>query len=136
MLKTVAELKIDTISNRKAAETITAINHKLRRKMLKLIHKNGRMTVTQIYKHLRIEQSRASKFLGMLRAGGFVVTEREGKFTFYSLHYQMLRQVLEKAENLDVNAKELKDQELKLFVREARRIGMKTPGVTRNSARI
>jgi predicted transcriptional regulator len=66
MLKTVAELRIDTISNRKAANAITAINHKLRQQMLQLIHKNGRMTVTEIYKYFRIEQSVASKFLGML----------------------------------------------------------------------
>jgi DNA-binding transcriptional ArsR family regulator len=121
MLKTVAELRIDTISNRKAANAITAINHKLRQQMLQLIHKNGRMTVTEIYKYFRIEQSVASKFLGMLRAAGFVVTEREGQYIFYSVNYQKLRQVLEKAAELQVNAKELKEQELR-FKREVRGI--------------
>jgi DNA-binding transcriptional ArsR family regulator len=88
-----AELKIETISLKKAALILRAINHKLRQQILKLIHQNEKMTVTEIYVKLRLEQSVASQHLAILRKAGFVNTLRDGKFIFYSVNYSRLDQV-------------------------------------------
>jgi DNA-binding transcriptional ArsR family regulator len=92
-LKTGAELKIDVLQLKKAALVLRAINHKLRQQILKLIHQNERMTVTEIYVKLRLEQSVASQHLAILRKAGYVSTFRDGKFIYYSVNYERLQEV-------------------------------------------
>ncbi|HEU4472981.1 MAG TPA: metalloregulator ArsR/SmtB family transcription factor [Flavisolibacter sp.] len=87
------ELRIDVIQLKKAALILRAVNHKLRQQIMKLIHQNGKMTVTEIYVKLRLEQSVASQHLAILRKAGFVNTVRDGKFIFYSVNYDRLDQV-------------------------------------------
>lgn len=87
------ELKIDVIQLKKAALILRAVNHKLRQQIMKLVHQNGKMTVTEIYVKLRLEQSVASQHLAILRKAGFVNTMRDGKFIFYSVNYDRLDQV-------------------------------------------
>jgi DNA-binding transcriptional ArsR family regulator len=88
-----SELKIDLIQLKKAALILRAINHKLRQQILKLIHQNEKMTVTEIYVKLRLEQSVASQHLAILRKAGFVNTVRDGKFIYYSVNYERLDQI-------------------------------------------
>ena len=88
-----AELKIDVIQLKKAALILRAVNHKLRQQILKLIHQHEKMTVTEIYVKLRLEQSVASQHLAILRKAGFVSTLRDGKFIYYSVNHQRLEQV-------------------------------------------
>lgn len=88
-----SELKIDVLQLKKAALILRAINHKLRQQILKLLHQNGKMTVTEIYVKLRLEQSVASQHLAILRKAGYVNTLRDGKFIFYSVNYSRLDQV-------------------------------------------
>lgn len=88
-----AELRIDVIQLKKAALILRAVNHKLRQQIMKLIHQNGKMTVTEIYVKLRLEQSVASQHLAILRKAGFVTTLRDGKFIYYSVNYDRLDQV-------------------------------------------
>lgn len=88
-----SELRIDVLQLKKAALILRAINHKLRQQILKLIHQNGKMTVTEIYVKLRLEQSVASQHLAILRKAGYVNTLRDGKFIFYSVNYSRLDQV-------------------------------------------
>jgi DNA-binding transcriptional ArsR family regulator len=87
------DLKIDVIQLKKAALVFRAINHKLRQQILKFINQNGKITVTQIYVKLRLEQSVASQHLAILRKAGFVVTERDGKFIYYSVDHNRLADV-------------------------------------------
>jgi DNA-binding transcriptional ArsR family regulator len=94
------ELKIETLQLKKAALILRAINHKLRQQILKLIHESGRLPVTEIYVKLRLEQSVASQHLAILRKAGFVVTIREGKFIFYSVDYNRLKDVHHFAQQL------------------------------------
>lgn len=91
---------IDYTDLRKAVLVLRALNHKLRQKMLDLIEENERMTVTEIYVKLRMEQSVASQHLAILRRAGVVRTERDGKFIFYSLDKERLRQISELAGEL------------------------------------
>jgi len=81
-----ANLKVDLLNVKKAALILRAVNHKLRQQILKLIDEQGRMTVTEIYVKLRLEQSVASQHLAILRKAGFVKTERDGKFIYYSVN--------------------------------------------------
>jgi DNA-binding transcriptional ArsR family regulator len=83
-------LQVDLLNVKKAALILRAVNHKLRQQILKLIDEQGRMTVTEIYVKLRLEQSVASQHLAILRKAGFVKTERDGKFIYYSVNSQRL----------------------------------------------
>lgn len=94
------DLKIDLLQLKKAALVLRAINHKLRQQILKLIHQKERITVTEIYVKLRLEQSVASQHLAILRKAGFVTTERDGKFIYYSVNNQRLQEVNRFAQDL------------------------------------
>jgi DNA-binding transcriptional ArsR family regulator len=87
------DLKVDTIQLKKAALVLRAINHKLRQQILRLINEHDRMTVTEIYVKLRLEQSVASQHLAILRKAGFVNTVRDGKFIYYSVSKERLVEV-------------------------------------------
>src|SRR5687767_3941828 len=80
---------------KKAVEVLQAINHSLRREIIKLLEKNEILAVTEIYIKLRIEQSIASQHLAALRKAGVVKTERDGKFIFYSLNRGRIRELNE-----------------------------------------
>jgi DNA-binding transcriptional ArsR family regulator len=86
-------LTIDLLNVKKAALTLRAVNHKLRQQILKLIDEHQKMTVTEIYVKLRLEQSVASQHLAILRKAGFVKTERDGKFIYYSINTSRLQEM-------------------------------------------
>jgi DNA-binding transcriptional ArsR family regulator len=94
------DLKIDLLQLKKAALILRAINHKLRQQILKLIHQKEKITVTEIYVKLRLEQSVASQHLAILRKAGFVTTTRDGKFIYYSVNHQRLTEVQRFAHDL------------------------------------
>ncbi len=79
-------LKVDLMNVKKAALILRAVNHKLRQQILKLIDEHGKITVTELYVKLRLEQSVASQHLAILRKAGFVNTDRDGKFIYYSVN--------------------------------------------------
>jgi DNA-binding transcriptional ArsR family regulator len=88
-----SDLEIQPLQFKKAALILRAINHPLRQQMLRLTHQQGRITVTELYSKLRLEQSVASQHLAILRRAGYVLTERQGKFVFYTVNYQRLKEV-------------------------------------------
>ena len=88
-----SSLNVDLHNLKKAAMVLRAINHKLRQQILKLIDENGKMTVTEIYVKLRLEQSVASQHLAILRKAGFVKTDRDGKFIYYSVSSERLEEL-------------------------------------------
>lgn len=95
-----APLKVDLLHSKKAAMILRALNHKLRQQIVKLIDEQQKMTVTEIYVKLRLEQSVASQHLAILRRAGIVITTREGKFIFYTVDYTRLEQVNQFVEQL------------------------------------
>ena len=88
-----APLKVDLLHSKKAAMILRALNHKLRQQIVKLIDEQQKMTVTEIYVKLRLEQSVATQHLAILRRAGIVITTREGKFIFYTVDYNRLEQI-------------------------------------------
>src|ERR1700733_11446780 len=83
-------IKIDFLQVKKAAVTLRAINHKLRQQIMRLLEDQQRMTVTEIYVQLRLEQSVASQHLAILRRAGIVETFRDGKYISYSINAERL----------------------------------------------
>lgn len=86
-------MKIDFLQVKKAAATLRALNHKLRQQILKLLEESGKLTVTEIYIRLRLEQSVASQHLAILRRAGIVKTERDGKFIYYTINNQRIEEI-------------------------------------------
>ena len=93
-------LKVDLLNVKKASLILRAINHKLRQQILKLIDEQGKITVTEIYVKLRLEQSVASQHLAILRKAGFVKTDRDGKFVYYTVNAARLEDLNKFTESL------------------------------------
>lgn len=87
------EIKIDFLQVKKSSLILRALNHKLRQNILKLLEEQGKLTVTEIYVQLRLEQSVASQHLAILRRAGVVKTEREGKFIYYLLNHPRIVEI-------------------------------------------
>lgn len=88
-----ALLNVDLLNTKKAALVLRAINHKLRQQILKLIDEQEKITVTELYQKLQLEQSVASQHLAILRKAGFVKTSRTGKFIYYSVNVKRLKEL-------------------------------------------
>ena len=86
-------INVDYHNLKKAAHVLRALNHLLRQKILKLIEDEKKITVTEIYVRLRLEQSVASQHLAILRRAGIVITERDGKFIFYKVNYKRIDEI-------------------------------------------
>lgn len=89
----IPDIKIDYQLLRKSVLVLRAVNHKLRQEIIRLIESEKRMTVTDIYVRLRLEQSVASQHLALLRRAGVVTTERDGKFIYYSIDKQRIAEI-------------------------------------------
>ena len=86
-------IKIDYYNVKKAALILRALNHKLRQQLVKLIEEKKKITVTEIYVQLRLEQSVASQHLAILRKAGIVTTERDGKFIYYLINHKRIDEI-------------------------------------------
>ena len=86
-------VKIDFLQVKRSSLILRALNHKLRQQILKLLEEQSKLTVTEIFIQLRLEQSVASQHLAILRRAGIVKTEREGKFIYYGLHHERLLEI-------------------------------------------
>lgn len=68
-----------------STETLRAIAHPIRLAIIDLLHTHGKLTVTEIYQQLKIEQAVASHHLRILKNRNVVDVERDGKNSYYSL---------------------------------------------------
>lgn len=93
-------VKVDFLNLKKAAMILRALNHKLRQQIVKIIDENKKLTVTEIYVRLRLEQSVASQHLAILRRAGVVKTTRDGKFIYYTVSLDKVRQIMKCVEDL------------------------------------
>ena len=86
-------LKVNFHNLKKAALVLRALNHKLRQQILALIDSEKKITVTEIYVRLRLEQSVASQHLAILRRAGIVITQRDGKFIYYTVNHKRIEEI-------------------------------------------
>ena len=91
---------IDYLRIKKAALVLRALNQKLRQQIIKTISDHKRITVTELYVKLRLEQSVASQHLAILRKADIVSTVREGKFIFYTINEERIVAINEFVKNL------------------------------------
>ena len=94
------QVKIDYLNVKKASLVLRALNHKLRQQMIKMLEENNKMTVTDLYIQLRLEQSVASQHLAILRRAGIVKTERDGKYIYYRVNEERIAQINQIVDNL------------------------------------
>jgi DNA-binding transcriptional ArsR family regulator len=88
-----SSIHVDYHALKKAALVLRALNHKLRQQLLKLIEEEKKITVTEIYVRLRLEQSVASQHLAILRKAGIVTTQRDGKFIYYAVNFKRIEEI-------------------------------------------
>ena len=94
------QIRLDYSKLRRAVLTLRAINHPLRKKMITMLEEKRKMTVTEIYDLLKIEQSVASQHLAILRRADIVTTKREGKFIFYGVNKKRIAEITALVEEL------------------------------------
>ena len=85
--------EIDFHNIKKASLILRSLNHKLRQQILRIIYEEKKITVTEIYVKLRLEQSVASQHLAILRKAGIVGTQRDGKFIYYTINSQRVEAI-------------------------------------------
>jgi len=71
-----------------------ALANPARMRILDLLRERGRMSVSEIYGELRIEQTHASHSLRCLSFCGLVRATQEGRSRYYSLNEETVRPLL------------------------------------------
>ena len=84
-------LSLYTLLLKKASAFLNVLDNPTRWKIIQVLHNKGPMTVTEIYIHLRKEQTQTSQYLRTLRDTGFVITCRKGKNIYYNINYENLK---------------------------------------------
>lgn len=85
---------------KRAALTLRALNHSLRKKILETIEAKGEIKVTDIYVKLKLEQSVASQHLAIMRKAGVVTTRRNGKCIYYAVNAKRIGEIVELGKEL------------------------------------
>jgi DNA-binding transcriptional ArsR family regulator len=78
-----------------AASKLRAMAHPMRIAIIELLTENKRMTVTEIYESLSLEQASASHHLNILKNKGLLDSKRNGKMIIYSLRTNALSNVID-----------------------------------------
>jgi DNA-binding transcriptional ArsR family regulator len=86
-----------------AASKLRAIAHPMRIAIIDLLTVNPKMTVTEIYEYLNLEQASASHHLNILKNKGLLDSKRDGKMIYYSLKFEHLTEVIDCINRCSVN---------------------------------
>jgi DNA-binding transcriptional ArsR family regulator len=76
------------------ASRLKAIAHPVRIAIIEMLSNESRLSVTEIYQLLEIEQAAASHHLNIMKNKGILESEREGKKIFYSLQNESLSEII------------------------------------------
>ena len=87
-------MTIDIKRLESAADMLRALAHPLRIAIIDLLEDGRRLTVTEIFTSLSIEQAAASHHLRILKHRGILISERSGKNIYYSLRHSALSQIM------------------------------------------
>jgi DNA-binding transcriptional ArsR family regulator len=90
-----AKILLDVGKLENASSKLRAMAHPMRIAILELLHNDKKLSVTDIYKKLKIEQAAASHHLNILKNKGVLVSHRDGKKIFYSLKSDVLTEILD-----------------------------------------
>ena len=78
-----------------AASKLRAISHPMRIAIIDLLSQKPKMSVTEIYRELDIEQATASHHLNILKSRNILLSKRKGKKIYYSLRSRTLTDIIE-----------------------------------------
>lgn len=76
-----------------AATVLRSFRNKIREKIIALLQENQKMTVTEIYVKLSMEQAVVSQHLATLLKSGIVTVEKNGKFRYYQLDKEKINEI-------------------------------------------
>lgn len=89
------EIDINIAKLESAASKLRAISHPLRIAVIDLLANGKKMSVTEIYQSLDIEQATASHHLNILKNKGILDSKREGKKIYYSLRNLTMTDIID-----------------------------------------
>ncbi|MGC8864169.1 MAG: ArsR/SmtB family transcription factor [Bacteroidales bacterium] len=87
--------KLDIARLEAAASRMRALAHPMRIAIIDMLTDTPKMSVTEIYERLGIEQAAASHHLNILKNKGILISKRDGKKIFYSLKNATLMQIVD-----------------------------------------
>lgn len=85
---------LDIVKLEAASSKLRAMAHPMRIAIIDLLKEEKRLSVTQIYERLNIEQAAASHHLNILKGKGLLISKRDGKNNYYSLKNKALSDVV------------------------------------------
>lgn len=99
MQETITEKPIVTPDHlraiRNASKILRALNHPLRLSIiLKLKQFDNRLSVTELYTDMLIEQSVASQHLSILKSAGIVMATKTGKIVHYTVNQKRIDEIV------------------------------------------
>ncbi len=89
------DLMLDIEKLEFAASKLRSIAHPMRIAIIDMLDNNRRLSVTEIYQALNIEQAAASHHLNILKNNKVLIAKREGKKIFYSLKSTTLTEIIQ-----------------------------------------
>ncbi|MEA3479721.1 MAG: metalloregulator ArsR/SmtB family transcription factor [Bacteroidota bacterium] len=89
------KIKLDIVKLEAAASKLRAIAHPMRIAIIDLLNDNNKLSVTEIYKTLNIEQASASHHLNILKNKGVLMSQRDGKKIYYFLKSATLKEIID-----------------------------------------
>lgn len=90
-----AHLDINPAKLEMAAGKLRAISHPMRIAIIDLLANSNKLSVTEIYEALDIEQATASHHLNILKNKNILTSKREGKKIYYTLRSLTLTDIIE-----------------------------------------
>lgn len=91
-------------------KTIGSLNDETRLKILNFINLNGKVCVCELEHSFGMIQSRLSRHLKILKEGGFLKVDREGRWAYYSIRkpLDVFRQnILKELETIEMDLPKL-----------------------------
>lgn len=77
------------------AEMLKTMGHTLRISIIKLLCENDKLSVTEIFTKLGIEQAVASHHLRLLKSAGIVAAQKKGKHSYYYIANAVINKIYE-----------------------------------------
>lgn len=92
---------LDINASEYSSDRLKSLAHPLRIEILELLAVNKKMTVTQIFEKLNIEQPVASNHLGILKSKDVLLSSRKGKYVHYSLNEPLMKLIIDAVNKLN-----------------------------------
>lgn len=89
------KIDIDVHKLELAASKLRAISHPMRIAIIELLSQGNKLSVTDIYNALNIEQATVSHHLSILKNKGVLVSKRKGKKIYYKLRNLILTDIID-----------------------------------------